>query len=227
MCEPTMALMAVSTTFSAYSQIQQGNAQAAAARAHGENQRRIAEYNAKVQENNAIVADRNAKRSEEQALDAVRRGADEAAEIRERVRRINATGRAVRGSSGLLVDEGNFNDVLDMNTVYGEMDAMTEVANAEREAYGFKTDAFNFGMDASNLRSQANLTRAGGQAAFDASRASASNIKSASRLNAADTLVSGGLGIAQEGNFFSGSSSSTLYSRSKKGIIVPGRKPRR
>lgn len=201
MCEATLVLTAVGTAFSAYSQMQQASYQADVARVQGENQRRIAEYNAQVAENNAAVVERNADRKEEQALDAIRRGADEAAQIRERVRKINATGRAIQGSSGLLVDEGNFSDVLDQNTVFGEVDALQTVNNAEREAYGFRMEGYNLDIQANDIRNQAQITRTGGQIAVNNANAEAAGIKQAGLLNTADTLVSGGVNFGKLGGF--------------------------
>lgn len=211
MCEPTTIIAAVGLAVSSFGQYQQGRAAAAAAKVDGENQRKIAEYNAQVGENNAVVADRNADLAEQQATDSIRRGANEAGDIRDRIRRINATGRAVQGSTGLLTDEGNASDKLDSNFVFGELDALQTVNNAEREAYGFKVDAFNFDVEANNLRNQASLTRQGGIAAESAGNASASNLKQAGLLKATDTLVSG---AASLGKFSSStaSSNSTTFS---------------
>lgn len=225
MCEPTIAIMAVTTAVSAYGQMQQASAQADALRVQGENQRRIAEYNAQIQENNATIAERNSERAEERAVDAIRRGANEAATVRDRIRRINATGRATQGSSGLLVEGGNFADVMDQNLVFGEMDALTQINNAEREAYGYKTDAYNFEVDAMNLNAQADLTRAGGQAAFDAKRMSANNVKQAGRLAATDTLLSGATNVA--GQFGGGSSASRTTTLNSGEVITWNSRRRR
>lgn len=218
MCSPTLAITAVGTVFSAYNQMQQANAQAEAMAVQAENQKRIADYNAQVQENAAIVSDRNAELADNRAVDAVRRGANEAAEIRERVQRMNATGRAMQGSSGLLVDEGNFADILDQNLVFGEVDALQTVNNAEREAYGFRMDAHNFSVQGTDLRNQAGITRAGGQAAFDAGMSSAANTKRAGLLNATDTLVSGAVDFGKMGGFNSNNYKSKT--RLKSGEVI-------
>ena len=187
MCSPTLAIAAVGTAFSAFSQVQQANAQADAIEAQARDNQTIANYNADIAESNAEL-------SANAATDAVRRGANEAADIRDRVRRINATGRAVQGSSGLLLDTGNFADVLDQNTVFGELNALTVQNNADREAFGFKVEEQSF-------TNQAAVTRAGGQAGVNAASASAANVRQGGFLNAGSTLVTGAVNFGKLGGF--------------------------
>lgn len=187
MCEPTLILSAVGTAFSAFSQIQQANSQAAAIQAQARDQQTIANYN-------ADISDQNAQLSAQAATDAVRRGANDAGDLRDKVRRINATGRATQGSSGLLVDQGNFADVIDQNVAFGELNALTIQNNADREAFGFEVQEVGFKQEAA-------VTRAGGQAVFNAAQASASNVRQAGLLGATDSLVSGGVNFGKLGGF--------------------------
>lgn len=177
MCSPMMAIRAGMTVFSAFSQYQQGKAAAKAAEIQGENQRRIGEYNAKVAEQNAELAKR-------QSTDAIRRGANDAAKIREAARKANARGRAIMGSSGLLTDTGTNLDLLVQNTGVGELDALTLFNNAEREAYGFDVQETDFLNQARNLRAQ-------GDIAVSAAQSKSNSLLQSGLFNAGSTLVTG------------------------------------
>ena len=149
MCSFAAASFAISAV-SAISQYRSAKSQAQSIDYTAQSNRSAAEYNAQVQENNAIVQDRAAQ-------DARARGAESAATKREIARKANATGRARSASSGLLVDEGNYGDIQDQNVVTGELDALTTMNNAEREAYGYNVNASNARTQAKNIRYQADL----------------------------------------------------------------------
>ncbi len=162
MCEPTTLLIA-STAFQAISTISQANDQAAAVKQQAANTQAVNEYNAKQQDF--------------AAQDARQRGANDAATIRENARKTNAELRARAGSSGFLAEGGSYGDIQDQNAQVGAFDSLQIMNNAEREAYGFESEA-------KGLRWQGEL------AVKDAKR-QASSIKRNGLLSAAGTLVTG------------------------------------
>ncbi len=187
MCSPTLALTAIGTVVSTYSQYAQGQAQAQATKMAGRNNQAIAEYNAKMLEQNAEIQ----RRAKE---DSLTRGAQDAATIRENTRKLNARGRAIMGSSGLLVDTGTNLSLLGDNTVAGEVNALTTFNNAERESYGYaiaETDAKN----------QAKNTRYQGELGMQTASYNASIQKQAGLLGATSTLVTGAGNFAKLGGF--------------------------
>jgi len=209
MCSPTLALMAVGTVLSAAGQMQQASAQAAAVKAQARDNQTIANYNADVAENNAIINNRAAK-------DASQRGADEAGEHRDLVKRLTSTETAKGGSSGLLTGKGTSADVEKASIEFGEMDALTISNNAEREAYGYKIGAMSDTAQARNLRLQGNLGVA-------SAAASAKNIKSAGRVGALTTLVSGAADMGSAGGF-GGPDTSKVTINGKPDTIVWNKK---
>jgi hypothetical protein len=143
----------------------------------GQNQKNIAEYNAKVQDNNATLA-------KAASDDAIQRGAQDSAQIRENVKRINARARANLGSTGFLADTGSNLDLLVQNAGTGEYNALTAMNDAERESYGYRIDEANARAGAQNQRLQ-------GQAALDNARYGARLTRRKGLLSAAGTLVTG------------------------------------
>ncbi len=139
-----IVLTVVSTAISAYSQMQQGKAQAA-----------MADYNAKV-------ADANTKVNEAAALDASQRGADEAAQVKERARRIAASQRAGAAAGGVAADSGSALDLLTETSGMGELDALTTMNNAQREAYGYRVQGMNSTAQANLQRTQSKLYKSAG-----------------------------------------------------------------
>ncbi len=162
MCNP-VALFAM-TAFTAVAQVAQSSAQASAVKAQAANQAAVGEWNAKQQD--------------AAATDALQRGSNSAANIRENARRANSTARAVMSSNGIIADEGSGGFIQDNNAQVGAFDALTQMNNAEREAYGFTSNA-------QNLRLNGQLATS--QAAYEASA-----IRRNGLLNAAGTLVTGG-----------------------------------
>jgi hypothetical protein len=133
MTATAIALSAAGTAVAAYGAYQQG-----------QTAKKIANYNAKMSE---FAAD-----------DAIKRASIAADAQRNRARQILAQQRAVMGASGLESDTGTFGQVLEQTATLGELDARQIEANAQREAWG--------------LRSQASLTRA--QGSWDAQSGSLS-----------------------------------------------------
>ena len=150
MCDPIIGV-AISA-ISGFMQFQQGKAEAKAINATAANNAKIAEF--------------NAREKERQADDAVGRGSQEAADIRQRVRQSTARGRAIMAGTGFLADKGSNLDLQSQNIQMGEVNAMTAMGNAEREAYGYKSDAsserFGAKVDTANAAYQAKIAKNNG-----------------------------------------------------------------
>lgn len=150
MCDPTT--IAVLAVVSAGAQAYQGFASA---------QGIEAESNA-----NAAIARSNAEYSRVAAQDANQRGANDAAAIRQNVRSANAQLNAEAGGAGLVSNTGSLLDFFGQNRQMGELDALTSVNNAEREAYGYKVQAAQGDANAANTlslgRYNASSARIGG-----------------------------------------------------------------
>ncbi|ELY5839788.1 hypothetical protein SNN66_000931 [Cronobacter sakazakii] len=135
MCEPTTALVAVSLAsagIQAYSQYQNGRYSAA-------------------------VANQNADIAEAQANDAINRGNAQADEVRRRNRIAQGSQAAAIAAGGGDLSTGGSLDIMGDTAQFGELDALTTVNNASREAYGYQTQAANSRAEASSARSQANM----------------------------------------------------------------------
>jgi hypothetical protein len=145
MCSIPIALTIASTAMQAYSQ-QQAGKQA----------QMTANYNAEINNRNAEAADKA-------ALDATQRGADEAAQVKERARRIAASQRAGAAGGGVSVDSGSALDLLTETAGMGELDALTTLNNAQREAYGFKSQATNQRMQAGAQKLQGDQAASAGK----------------------------------------------------------------
>lgn len=188
MCAPLAVLAPIfaigATAFSAVSQISQANAQAKSANATAANNQKIANYNAKVQENSATMQDAA-------ATDALNRGANDAATIKQNVRKANATARATAAGTGLLADTGTYGDIQDQNSTTGALDALTAGNNAEREAYGYK-------VQAQDMRNQATNTRLQGEIGVNNAQYQSSVIKQGGLLNATGTLITGASKFASD-----------------------------
>jgi len=120
--------------------------QAYAAKRQVEAQNDAAEYNAQLQERNAQIA-------EVQAKDAVDRGETEKANLQRRVRQLKGTQRTAFAGSGVLVDQGSAYDVLQDTTEQAEMDSLTIMHNANKEAWGHQVQAGNYTGQAGLSRS--------------------------------------------------------------------------
>lgn len=136
MCGPVAigVAMLASAAMSAYSQKQNADYQSD-----------LANYNAEVAENSAN--------------DAVNRGNAEAAQQRARARQLGGTQAATMAASGVDLGGGTAVDIFSQTAGMGELDALTSVNNAQRQAYGLQTQA-------AGQRSQASAyTAFGNQAA--------------------------------------------------------------
>lgn len=147
MCSPMIAITIASAAFSAYSQKQAGD------------------QNAAIAKQNAALERRNADISEAAALDATQRGADQAAQVKDRTRRIAASQRAGTAAGGVVTDTGSALDLLTETAGMGELDALTTMNNAQREAYGYKVRAANQTSGADNAMWQSDLAKQRGNSA--------------------------------------------------------------
>lgn len=167
MCEPatiTLALTAASGVIAAGGAIKQGQAQKAQAN-----------YQAAVERNNATIAGW-------QADDAAKRGQVEEQRQRLQVARIRGSQRAAYASSGVELTGGSPLDTLMDTAQLGELDALTIRSNAEREAYGYRTQQ-------GNLAAQSALTRQAGRNAATAGYIGAGSALLGSAATAGDRYL--------------------------------------
>lgn len=208
MCEPftiaMAAVAAVGTVASASAQRSAGKAQARAYGLQAQNLITESEYNAETVENvsdyNAQIADNNSDALEAAADDAIQRGADDAAVQRQTFRQANSRGRAIMGSSGTVVDSGTNLKLLTDNAGMGEMNALTVMNNAEREAYQYRSDAVNERNRATGIRYTGDLQAGGirlsGQTGSQNAQYAGSVANYNSGLEASATLINGFSSIA-------------------------------
>lgn len=237
-----------STLLTANNQRKAANAQAEAQRQQGELENIAAEYNATSTENVAKynldvleqtaqrnldvlqaqtdyqqkVFARNAEIYDRAAADSISRGVDSAADERLIAKRATGRSRAVAGSSGTVVGAGTNLDLQIQNAANGEMNALTVLNNAQREAYGFKVQAedvreqargavYDSAIQKQNIRYQTDLekqgvkfesdvdaanTRLRGKLGLISANNSAKVTKAAGRLEAMNTIISGGSKLA-------------------------------
>lgn len=88
------------------------------------------------------------------AKDAIERGRREEQAEREKIRRLMGMQRAAFGASGGVVDVGSSLDVLEDTAYFGELDALTIRANAEREAWYHRSNRAQALSAASSYRRQ-------------------------------------------------------------------------
>jgi len=165
----------------------------------------VAEVNAKSQEAageyNAKQLERQASFLEISALDAMNRGAYKAGQtVREGVA-TNATARASQAGSGTLVDTGTNLDVIVQNAQMAKLNAMTEINNAKREAFGYRVSAEDAKAQAINTRevsktNAANIRLAGQYGIMDAKDV-AGDAKTAGYINAVSSLENGVNSVAK------------------------------
>lgn len=115
------------TGISAYGQIQQGNAEAAAA-----------QYE---QKQDAILAE-----------DALKRGAQEEQGQRRKTAALEGRQRAVMAASNVDIGSGSPLNVLADTATLGELDAQVIKGNAQREAVGYQTSGNMAGMRANSAK---------------------------------------------------------------------------
>ncbi|AYC20062.1 hypothetical protein DZA65_03187 [Dickeya dianthicola] len=104
----------------------------------------------------SAVAEQNADIAEGQAQDAINRGNIAADQRRREMRQRAGTASATMGATGADLSTGSALDVFGDNAQFGELDALTTVNNAQREAYGYQVQAMNATAQGNAARSQAN-----------------------------------------------------------------------
>lgn len=117
-----------------------GNAVALAARATGDVEIRTANYQAYVAHNNQIL-------SNIAADDALTRGRQEAAREGSRTAQIISQQRVTQAALGQVVDRDSALDLTAGEAEVGAENVAIIRENAEREAFGFRTQAFNFAAE--------------------------------------------------------------------------------
>jgi hypothetical protein len=110
---------------------------------------------------NQQVAETNAEIDNRAAADAVQRGADDAAKVRGQARRIAASQRAGTAASGVSVDTGSALDLLTETAGLGELEALTTLNNAQRQAYGYQVQGMNQTAQGRLARFQGNTQAVG------------------------------------------------------------------
>jgi hypothetical protein len=162
-----VAAAASSTAFLTAATVASGAIGAYGAVRQGQAQKQQADYQSAVERNNATIAGW-------QAEDATQRGRVEEQRQRLHAARIAGAQRAGYASSGVELTSGSPLDTLMDTASLGELDALTIRSNAEREAYGFRSQQ-------GNLTAQGGLTRMAGR-----------NAATAGTISAAGTLLSSG-----------------------------------
>lgn len=94
------------------------------------------------------VAARNAKIADMQAEDALRRGEDEAAEVRRRAAATKSSQRVALAAKGLDLTYGTAADLQDQTDFFGESDAATVRTNARKEAWNRRSQSATFQAEA-------------------------------------------------------------------------------
>lgn len=98
------------------------------------------------------VAARNAKIADMQAEDALRRGENEAAEVRRRAAATKSSQRVALAAKGLDLTYGTAADLQDQTDFFGESDAATVRTNARKEAWARRSQGANFQAEAASSR---------------------------------------------------------------------------
>lgn len=123
-------------------------AKGAAAYQKSDATRTSAEIQASAARTNAIIA-------ENQARDAKSRGVEEATRRRLATSQLRGKQRAQLAANGVVLNEGSAASILNDTDLLGAFDENTIIANAEREAMGYRTQAANYLDSASLLKSRA------------------------------------------------------------------------
>lgn len=118
MCEPTtiMAVTVAAGALSAYSQVQTGKA-------------------------NAAIANANADAQEQAARDAVNTGNDQAYQQRMQAKQVAGQQTVALASGGADLTSGNALDLTTETAQFGQLDALTTINNAHRQAAGLQFQA--------------------------------------------------------------------------------------
>lgn len=89
------------------------------------------------------VSKQNAAMSNQAADDALVRGNIDADQVRQQTRQVIGTQRAGFAANGIDVNTGSAGVLQDDAAQFGELDALTVLNNAAREAYGYRVQAMD------------------------------------------------------------------------------------
>lgn len=103
----------------------------------------------------AAVANQNAETATAQANDAINRGNAAADQRRTQMRQQLGTQAATMGANGADLSGGTALDIFGDTAQFGELDALTTLNNAQREAYGYQTQSVNYLNQAAAAQMQA------------------------------------------------------------------------
>lgn len=150
-----------------------------AAKRAGEAQQRASESQAELADYNAAVADLQAK-------DAIARGAEDESRFRQGVKLLIGNQRATFAQSNVDVGFGSAVDVQADAAMLGELDALTIRTNAAREAWGYQVQGEDYRRRGQILRKEGTMQAETGRAN-----------QTASRWNAASTIVTSGASLLE------------------------------
>ena len=188
MCEP-VSIVAIGAIVVGGLIAAKGQADAAAA------DKNASEFQSAILGNNKIIADR-------QAADALERGKIAADKKATETSQLIGRQRTALAAGGGVIDEGSALDLTTDTAGVGELDRLTILNNAEREALGFN-------IQGSNFQSEQLLTDAGSKAR-----------QKASRLAIAGTLVGTAGSAASVGaKFRTPSNTPSSFGRSGSGTL--------
>lgn len=106
---------------------------------------------------NADVSNQNARQNENAANDSINRGNAEAEKQRSRSRQLAGSQAAAMSASGLDLSSAGALDMFGDTAAMGELDSLTLVNNAQREAYGLRMQAANDRLQAKMSRREGNF----------------------------------------------------------------------
>lgn len=106
---------------------------------------------------NADASNQNARQNENAANDSINRGNAEAEKQRSRSRQLAGSQAAAMSASGLDLSSAGALDMFGDTAAMGELDSLTLVNNAQREAYGLRMQAANDKLQAKMSRREGNF----------------------------------------------------------------------
>ena len=110
---------------------------------------------------NQRVADTNAGFAELQAIDAEKRGIEDEANMRLRIRQQIGQARTAYASQGVQVGVGSAEEIEASIAYMGEKDAITIRNNAAREAWGYRVQAWNYRQKGALAKAEGNVKALG------------------------------------------------------------------
>ena len=121
---------------------------------------RSLEFNAAIMRQNAMIAEENARINEQRAADAVARGKIHERNVRETGERFKGRQRASAGASGVVVDSGSTQHVVEDTAAGVARDIMTTQYNTRMEEWGHLMSARADRMQGQQHIAQSRMTLA-------------------------------------------------------------------